>query len=75
MGRMGDIDQEDTPPNVVIDEFRSDSPAIKISDDQKKIDDKDTNVAVQTVPCSKCNRYVCQKCALKIRTSSNLVLK
>ena len=62
---MGDIDQEDTPPNVVIDEFRSDSPAIKIREDQKKIDDKDTNVAVQTVPCSKCNRYVSKKCAFK----------
>ena len=39
---------------ISAEEFRSDSPAIKISG--KVIDDKDTNVSVQTVPCAKCNR-------------------
>ena len=54
MGRMGDIDQEDTPPNIILEERRSDSPIIKVNNNEKtKIEE---NVVLQTVPCSKCNR-------------------
>ena len=55
MGRMGDIDQEDTPPNIILEERRSDSPIIKVNNnnDKTKIEE---NIVLQTVPCSKCNR-------------------
>ena len=53
MGRMGDIDQEDTPPNIILEERRSDSPIIKVNNEKTKIEE---NVVLQTVPCSKCNR-------------------
>jgi len=57
MGRInGNL--EDTPPNVVLDsEFRSDSPAIIAKPNAlENISDKDANVSLQTVKCSKCDR-------------------
>ena len=63
MGRMNEADvlQEDTPPNMIISDqdsipFRSDSPVIKIEEKSPNIPDKETNVSLQTVPCSKCDR-------------------
>ena len=44
---------EETPPNTVLD-FRSDSPAITTK--EQIISDRDANVSVQTVKCSKCDR-------------------
>ena len=51
MGLQGNL--EDTPPNTVLD-FRSDSPAIITK--EQIISDKDANVSLQTVKCSKCDR-------------------
>ena len=63
MGRMNeaDIPHEDTPPNMIISDqdsipFRSDSPVIKLNEKSVDIPDKETNVSLQTVPCSKCDR-------------------
>lgn len=61
MGRMSeDILQEDTPPNVILDDEEpmppNPPPTIKISEILDKIPDSETNVSVQTVPCSKCDR-------------------
>ena len=68
MGRMNEeeVFQEDTPPNVIIsdedmvptnpDGPRSDSPIIQFNEKTPDIPDKETNVALQTVPCSKCDR-------------------
>ena len=63
MGRMNeaDIPHEDTPPNMIISDqdsipFRSDSPVIKLNEKSIDIPDKETNVSLQTVPCSKCDR-------------------
>ena len=44
---------EETPPNTVLD-FRSDSPAITTK--EQIISERDANVSVQTVKCSKCDR-------------------
>ena len=63
MGRMNEqVFQEDSPPNLVISDdnesvnkFRSDSPIIETKT-EIEIPDKETNVSVQTVPCSKCER-------------------
>jgi len=51
MGLEGNL--EDTPPNTVLD-FRSDSPAIITK--EQVISDKDANISLQTVKCSKCDR-------------------
>ena len=56
MGRMGSPNLVDSPPNVVPDfdedTKRSDSPANYNPD----IPDNETNVSLQTVSCSKCDR-------------------
>lgn len=59
MGRINGIDQEDTPPNIIMETpepRRSESPAINVNPIPESIPD-DSNVAVQTVPCSKCERH------------------
>ena len=58
MGRMGTPKLVDTPPNVVLSDSDSKSQNSESSQPNYNPDipDNETNVSLQTVPCSKCDR-------------------